>query len=147
MEIKTGIGFSNIIFGMYQEEVIKILGKPNKINKEELINHIVYYYNDRMIKLKFDEEEYYKLVSIDVYSAEIIMYNQNIFSQSKEEIISFLKNNGHENTKYEEYDTFETLFCKEIWTTFEFEFGKLRGVEFSPLYDNAGNKIIWPEKF
>ncbi len=31
MEIKIGIGLNDIVFGIYQEDVVGILGKPDKI--------------------------------------------------------------------------------------------------------------------
>ena len=62
---------------------------------------------------------------------------------SKEQLINFLNENNYFDTVYEEYDFFETLFCESIWTTFEFEFDRLRCIEFSPLYKND-DEIIWP---
>jgi len=35
-------------------------------------------------------------------------------------------------------------FSEDIWTTFAFEFNKLRHVEFSPLFKDE--EIIWPER-
>lgn len=143
MKIIIGVGFENIVFGMLQEEVVNIWGNPDRINKEDIVNYIVYFYNDRMTKLKFDEDENFKLISIDTYDPEITLFNQSIIGKTKDEIMKFLHDNGHSDIKYEEYDTFDTLYCEEIMITFEFEFNKLRGLEFSPLFKNPDERI-WP---
>jgi len=145
MEIKIGIGIENLFFGMKQTEIKCILGEPNKINEDEMEDGIVYYYNDKMIKLKFDKEEDYKLNSIEVHNQEIKLFNQNIFRKTKCEIEEILESNGYFKFEYEEYTTFDTLFCEEIWTTFVFEFDKLMNIEFSPLF-NDNDERIWPQK-
>jgi len=143
MEIKIGIGLDNLIFGMSQDEVKSILGVPNKIIDEDY--SIAFYYNDKMIKTRFDKDENLKLYSIEVVNRDARMFSQNLFGKSKEEITVLLKSRGYSKIEYEDYDTFDTLFCEEIWTTFRFEFDRLHDIEFSPLFKND-DEIIWPER-
>ncbi|MCR3759759.1 hypothetical protein KYB31_12320 [Clostridium felsineum] len=143
MDIKIGVGIEEVLFGMKQEDVIEILGKPDKINYEEKEEGIVYYYNDKMIKLKFDKSDHYKLYSIEVCYQEIIMFNENIFNKLMCEVEDLLKKNGYFKFEYEDYEFFNTLFSEEIWTTFTFEFNKLMSIEFSPLF-NEKDERIWP---
>lgn len=98
-----------------------------------------------MIKLKFDKDEDGKLYSIEVFHPDVILFNQKVIDKQKEEIENLLKNNECYNLEFEDYDTFETLFCEKIWSTFMFEFNMLRSIEFSPLFENE-NDIIWPER-
>lgn len=142
MEIKIGIGLDNIIFGMTQEDIINILGSPDKMSETEISYGLVYSYNNKMIKLKFDRDEELRLTSIEVYCPGVKMFNQKIIGKTKDQIIGFLEEKHYKEPKYEEYDFFETLFYEEIWATFEFEFSKLRCIEFSPLLEN--DEIIWP---
>jgi len=143
MEIKIGLGLDNIIFGIFQEDVINVLGKPDKISESEKEDGIVYYYNNQMIKTKFDLLDNGKLYSFEVYNPKAIMFNQEIINKKKSEILDLLKLNGYDDIEQEDYEFFETLFCRGIWSTFAFEFGKLVHVEFSPLSD-SNDKIIWP---
>lgn len=145
MKIKIGIGIDNIIFGMFQEDVKAIWGNPDRVSLTEKDSGIVYSYNDRMVKLKFDEEEELKLYTIETFNPDTIMFNQKIIGKKKDEIRSILKDNRYKEPKYEEYDFFETLFCEEVRSTFEFEFDKLRSIEFSPLFNND-DELIWPKK-
>lgn len=142
MEIKIGIGIENLFFGMSEEEVREILGKPDKINEEEKVDGTVYYYNSKIIKLKFDKRQQCRLYSIEVHNPQMRMFGNNIFLKTQEEIEYYLKSNGYFDFEYYNYDAFETLFCKGIWTTFLFEFNTLRSLEFSPLIKNADGWVL-----
>lgn len=143
MEIKIGVGLDNLVFGMSQEEVKNILGIPDKVTDTEKENGIVYYFNNKLIKTKFDKDENLRLYSIEVYNPEAVLFNQKILNKTKNEIINLIQDAGYNKIEYEDYDTFDTIFCEEIWSTFTFEFDRLRNIEFSPLFKD-GNKIIWP---
>jgi len=145
MEIKIGIGLDNLVFGMSQEEVKNTLGEPDKVNEREMDNAIVYYFNNELIKAKFDEEEDLKLYSIEVHNPEVLMFNKKVMNLTKGEIESLLINNGYTKIKHQDYDTFDTIICEEIWTTFEFGFNRLRNIEFSPLFKDEEN-ILWPDR-
>ncbi|MGC7873763.1 hypothetical protein ACPUYX_19905 [Desulfosporosinus sp. SYSU MS00001] len=144
MEIKTGIGLDQLIFGMSYEEVRNILGEPDKILETEKIDGVVYYFYDQLIKTKFDKRKNEKLYSIEVHNPEVSFFNQKVINKTKTEIEMLLKNNGYTDLEYEDYEIFDTIFCEEIWTTFQFELNRLRNIEFSPLYKD--DKIVWPKK-
>ena len=143
MRIKIGVGLDNLVFGMSQEEVKKIMGCPDKISETEKEDGIVYYFNDPLIKTKFDKNEDCKMYSIEVYNPEVFMFNQKIINMNKDEFLNLLKSNGYCETVEEDYTFFDTIFCEEIWSTFSFELGRLTDMEFSPLSDKDG-KSIWP---
>lgn len=143
MRIEIGIGLNNLIFGMSQENVISIMGKPDKIVETEPLQDFYYYFNNKLIKIKFDSEESYRLYTIEVFNPNTIMFNQQLINKDKHEILALLKLNGYFEIEQEDYDTFETVFCQEIGSEFLFEFNKLRSISFSPLFDNE-DEIIWP---
>lgn len=143
MEIKIGIGIDNIFFGMKMEDVKTILGEPDKVSDTEKEEGVVFYFNKKMLKVKFDKEYDSKLYSFEVFEPETIMFERKIINTTKHEIECLLMEYGY-SFKCEDYTHFETLFCEEIWSTFMFEFGKLRGIEFSPLFDQ-NDEIIWPQ--
>lgn len=144
MEIKIGIGLDNIIFGMSQEDVKRIIGKPDKITEDERPDGITYYYNHLLIKTNFDKDEDCRLYSIEVFNPDVYMFDQKIMGKEKDEILDLLKSNGYCEIEQEDYSCFETVFCEKIWSTFEFEFNRLRNIEFSPLFGDDGATIIWP---
>ena len=143
MEIKIGIGLDNLVFGMSQEDVKSIMGEPDKISETERENEIVYYFNDLLISATFDKNEDCRMYSIEVFNPKVFMFNQQIVNKDKNEILDLLKSNGYYEVKEEECDFVETIFCEETWSTFTFEFSKLRSIEISPLYAND-DEIIWP---
>jgi len=143
LEVKIGIGLSDVIFGMSIENVEKNLGKPNKISETDKPDGIVFYYNEPMIKVKFDKEFDSKLYSFEVFNPGMEMFGRKIMGKQKSEIEDML-NKLEYLCEYEDYVFFETLFCQKIWTTFAFQFDKLRSIEFSPLIDQ-NDEIIWPE--
>jgi hypothetical protein len=143
MEIKIGIGLDNLIFGMSQDEVKSILGMADKITETEKEEGIVCYFNKLLIKTKFDKNEDCRMYSIEVFNPEAIMFGQKIIDADMQKILKILESNDCEKIEREDYDTFETIFCEEIWSTFLFEFDRLRSVEFSPLFGDD-DKIIWP---
>lgn len=144
MEIVIGIGLEPLIFGMSQDEVKSIWGKPDKITNEELEFAIIYYYNEKLIKTKFDRDEDLKLYSIEVFNPEVRLFNNSVIGKTKKEIERMLENKGYSKLVHEDYETFDTVFCEQIWTTFEFEFDRLKSIEFSPLFDN--DEIVWPKR-
>lgn len=145
MKIIIGVGLDNIIFGLSQDEVKDILGKPDKVSETEKTDNIVYSYNYNLTKYKFDKDEDYRLETIETYNPEVILFGEKIVGMSKEQIKDLLIQNNYYNTEYEEYDFFETLFCENIWTTFQFNFDRLQSLEFSPLFKDE-NERIWPCK-
>ena len=130
---------------MLHEEVKRIFGEPDKINLSEKDHGVVYYYNDKFIKAKFDENQNLKLFSLEAYNPELTIFDVTINNMTKAQLIAHLNQYGHSKFEHDELTYFETLFFEDIWITFYFEFDKLRGVEFSPII-NEGDEIIWPER-
>jgi len=81
---------------------------------------------------------------IEVFDSKVCMFNQNIMYRNKGEIMEILKLNGYSNIEQEDYDTFETVFCEEIHSYFDFKFNRLTGIDFGPLFKND-DEIIWPK--
>jgi hypothetical protein len=143
MRANIGFGVDKVIFGMSKEKIINIFGIPDKKVASETLQIVDYYYNQKMMKLTFDNEEDGKLSSIEVYNPNVFFLNQQLINKSKNEVKNLLKLNGYVENEREEYDCFETLSYWDINSEFLFEFGKLRRVQFSPLYDE-NDETIWP---
>ncbi len=66
-EIKVGIGFSKVRFGMTEEEVIELLDQPDETEEmrfEDGCTAIIYYYDELGISLSFESEEDFRLMEI-----------------------------------------------------------------------------------
>ncbi len=142
MNIEIGKGMSNIIFGMTENEVIATLGKPDRIitcredGKEFL-------YNSLKLKLFFGFEEGNRLYSIEVFKKEVTFLSTEVIGMSLEKLLSFMKDNGYEKYKINDFEDFDTIFFDECDTSFTVKFNEVISFEFSPLFIN--DEIIWPK--
>ena len=89
MEIKLKYGIDNLLFGMKEQDVIKILGKPDSSYKDEDEN-VVYMYHTRKLRLTFYKDEDFKSIFLrdkikkivsSVYTDEL--YTSEYFTLSK----------------------------------------------------------------
>lgn len=143
--IQLGQGADGLIFGMPLDEIAKIWGDADKIIANESNDGVICFYNCKHCKLKFSHLQSDKLYSIEDHSDNIVLLNVIVNDLKKTDIRSLLQFNGIGEVEYSDYDSFDSLFCQEIWTSFYFRFDKLFGVEFSPLKKH-GDKWIWPNK-
>lgn len=75
-EIKIGVGFSQIKFGMTEEQVIELLDQPDETEEmtfEDGGNAIIYYYDELGISLSFESEEEYRLMEISFEDEEFAL--------------------------------------------------------------------------
>lgn len=145
MVIYLGCSLDDIFFGLAISDVIQLLGNPNKINEDEREGFIVYYYNKKMAKFYFSLEDHNKLYTIEVFHPDTYLWNQKVIGMRMSEIEELLKENSLYTEGVEDYDYFEAIFCREIWSVFCFEYDRLKSIEFSVLCDE-NNNLIWPKK-
>ena len=72
-EIKIGVGFSQVKFGMTEEQVIELLDQPDETEEmtfEDGGNAIIYYYDELGVSLSFESEEDYRLMEISFEDEE-----------------------------------------------------------------------------
>lgn len=143
MNIEIGKGLSNILFGMTENEVIQLLGQPNKtLTCREDGQEFVY--NALKTKLFFDFEENKRLYSIEVFNSDITFLSIPVIGLSLEKLLLFMTANGYERYEVDCYDYFDTVFFEDCNTYFTVEFNEVTSFEFSPLFKNE-NEIIWPK--
>jgi len=95
---KIGVGLDNISFDAKESDVIKLLGKPNKIERDSYIDEkqgfndeTIYYSYDNLgifIKFNYFDNEYYGLT---INTNKLIFNNQNWFLLTKRKIINIIK--------------------------------------------------------
>ena len=141
MNIEIGKGLSNIIFGMSENDIVAILGKPDRIitcredGKEFL-------YNSLKIKLFFGFEEGNRLYSIEVFRKNVTFLSTEVIGMSFGALLSFMKENGYEKYKINDFEDFNTIFFDQCNTSFTIKFHEVLSFEFSPFGNSVG--IIWP---
>lgn len=76
---------------MSQAEVIKILGKPDKIANIELSNEIRFIYNELMVTACFNSYEMHKLCFIECTNPEVCLWNYHFIGVHSDDLMKLLK--------------------------------------------------------
>ena len=91
MEIFIGKGLDIVQFGITQNDIIELIGKPNRINNNEIDGCVALYYNNLMTKFLFRLEEQNKLYSIETSNPNLLLYNNTIIGMKKAQIETLQK--------------------------------------------------------
>ena len=143
MDIAVGVGLGGLIFGMAMVDVIRVVGEPDKALDIEETGTVEYFFNSAMLTVRFSEEDGDRMSSIEVFDPEVRLFNTRLIGRRRQEILNILRAHGCAYLEDEDYDSFQTVFCETIWSTFYFEFDRLRSVLFGPLFNQDG-EFIWP---
>ena len=98
MEIKLKYGIDNLLFGMKEQDVTKILGKPDTQYKDEEEN-IVFMYNARKLRLIFYKEEAYKLGYMTTSNPIVKLFNTTIIGKNWSDVFPVLEKNKVKSLK------------------------------------------------
>lgn len=143
MNVKIGIGLGKILFGMHQEQVLSLLGKPDKIVTPR-DDGIEWLYNTQKLKLFFDYEEQKRLYSIEVFDKNITFLSQHVIGMPLKVFLDFMSKNQFHEYETSDFDYFDTLYFEACNTSFTIEYGDISSFEFSPLFKDE-NTILWPD--
>lgn len=144
MKINLKNGIDKLIFGMKQNDVIAIYGKPNKSYKDE-DNNVILVYNELKIRLTFYEEEDFKLGYMVASSLDLELLGYKIINRKMADIKKDLAQNGITKFTQEEFDTFENYFNEENWIIFQTEFEEVVKFEIGAIINNK-DEFDWKFK-
>lgn len=146
MTIKPGIGINDIKFGMFENQVFNLIGKPSKIiiDEDDEDKNQVYQYDELKLRLTFYNEYKGKLGYIRVANPKIEINGNPIIGIQIEDVFKSygikIKDWNKEN-----YFTFNCYFNENKWTTLNEEYGTVTDIEFGYLFDKKREKPIWPK--
>ena len=141
MDINLKFGIEKLIFGMNQKEVIKIVGKPDKIYNDEEEN-IIYIYNKDKLAVTFYEAEALKLGYIVTTNPNLKLFGEKIIGRNFELIKAELFNKGISKFTIEIFDNFENYFFESDWITFQVEFNEIIKFEIGAII-NENDEFDW----
>lgn len=154
-EILIGKGFDEIRFGMTRDEVKKILGEPDEIDKyassdEAEDNTEAYHYDEQELSVSFDEIDGWKLGSIAVSSPDAVLEGLKLVGINDEELLEKvagleLGDNEREDVSSEESPDHEVISFYESSINFWIENGAVTEIQFGPLWDDQNEEVIWPQ--
>ena len=119
-------GIDKLVFGMKQNDVLSIYGKPDKQFKDEDQN-VIFIYNDLQLQMSFYEEEDFKLGYIISSNPGLTIFDNNVIDKTietlKSELLTF------KTWEKENFDLAENYFNEENWLILVSEFNKIVKVE------------------
>lgn len=142
MEIKLKYGIDNLLFGMKEQDVTKILGKPDSSYKDEDEN-VVYVYNSRKLRLTFYKEEDFRLGYMTTSNPIVKLFNTSLISKNWSEVYPILEKN---KVKYFESDTIEGIlsyFNEENWLFFHLDYNEIIKIELGAVFKEKEDDFDW----
>jgi len=141
MKINLKIGIDKLIFGMKQNDVIALYGKPDRNYKDEDDN-VILAYNALKIRLTFYAEEELKLGYLVASSPNLELFGNKIINRKITDVKKDLAQKGITKFTQEEFDTYENYFNEENWIILQTEFEEVVKFEIGAII-NAKDEFDW----
>ena len=141
MKINLKNGIDKLLFGMKQNDVIALYGKPDRNYKDEDDN-LIFAYNALKMRLTFYQEEEFKLGYIVASSADLELFGNTIIGKKINDVKKELASKGIAKFTEEDFDTFENYFNEDNWIILQTEFGEVVKFEIGAII-NAKDEFDW----
>jgi hypothetical protein len=141
MKINTKNGIDKLLFGMKQNDVTAIYGKPDRNYKDEDDN-VIFAYNKLKMRLTFYQEEEFKLGYIVASSPDLELFGNKIIGVKIAEVKKALATKSITKFTQEDFDTFENYFNEENWFILQTEFDEVVKFEIGAII-NAKDEFDW----
>ena len=148
--IVPGVGFANLKFGMNEEEVISVLGKPDEVevldmDDGETVN--MYYYDEIGVSMSFDSMADMRMVEIAFENSDYTL-NDNLFpGMSKELFVEHAGGIGEseiEDLTDEGSDVNELYSFEDKNINIWIREGVVDSIQIGPFWCDD-EEILWPE--
>ncbi len=142
MEIKLKYGIDNLLFGMKEQDVTKILGKPDSSYKDEDEN-VVFVYNSRKLRLTFYKEEDYRLGYMTTSNPIIKLFNTTLIGKNWSEIYSVLEKNKIKSFESDTAEGIVSYFNEENWLFFHVDYNEIVKIELGAVFKEKEDDFDW----
>ena len=141
MKINLKSGIEQLLFGMKQNDVTTIYGKPDRNYKDEDDN-VILVYNKLKMRLTFYQEEDLRLGYIVASSPKLELFGNFIIDKPIASVKKELAAKGITKFTQEEFDTFENYFNEENWFILQTEFEEVVKFEIGAII-NQKDEFDW----
>ena len=150
-EIKIGVGFSQIKFGMTEQQVRELLDEPDETEEmrfEDGGSANIYYYDELGISLSFEEEENFRLMEISFEDEEFSVKGLLNVGVQKSDLPEIFKKLGlseptHEDLAEEGYEGKELYTFDEENLNIWIDEDEVSSIQIGPLWKDD-ETISWP---
>ncbi|USD20465.1 hypothetical protein MJO52_15475 [Microbulbifer variabilis] len=153
MNIEPGVGIGEIKYGIFEKDLIRILGNPDRIEKGEYVEgsgdwHRVLWYSHKNLSFTFDKEDDYRLGVITVMGSGYPLFGKDLFNLPKNTVRDFITKVTNEIPKFEDHsfdsDPHECLDHNSLGIIFWFDSGDLSEMQCSYLFETDNETVKWP---
>ena len=141
MKINLKNGIDKLLFGMKQNDVVALYGKPNRNYKDEDDN-VILAYNTLKMRLTFYQEEDLKLGYIVASSPDLELFGNKFIGKPISEVKKELVAKNITKFTQEDFDTYENYFNEDNWFILQTEFDKVVKFEIGAII-NAKDEFDW----
>jgi hypothetical protein len=135
MEIKLKYGIDNLLFGMKEQDVTKVLGKPDTQYKDEEEN-VVFMYNARKLRLIFYKEEDFKLGYITTTNPDVKLVNTLIIGKNWSEVYPVLEKNKVKTFETDTSEGMMSYFNEENWLFIHVDYNEIVKIEVGAVFSD-----------
>jgi hypothetical protein len=135
MEIKLKYGIDNLLFGMKEQDVTKILGKPDTQYKDEEEN-IVFMYNARKLRLIFYKEEAFKLGYMTTTNPIVKLFNTTIIGKNWSDVLPVLEKHKVKTFETDTVEGMMSYFNEENWLFVHVDYNEIVKIEVGAVFSD-----------
>ncbi len=154
MKIVPGIGLGEIKYGMAENDVVQLLGKPDKIDEEEYVEgggdwHREFWYSPRNLTLTFSKDDNFRLGTITIMGSGYTLFDKDLFNAPKRHVRTVVYERTKELLPVEDYTTLdnkphECINSDALGIMFWFDSDNLSEMQCSYLFEPDNETVIWP---
>lgn len=141
MKVNLKSGIDKLLFGMKQNDVIAIYGKPDRNYKDEDDN-VIFVYNAQKMRLTFYQDEAFRLGYIVASGSDLDILGITVIGKKISDAKKELAEKGLVKFTQEEFDTFENYFNEDHWLILQTEFDEVVKVEVGAII-NSKDEFDW----
>ncbi|MEK8181082.1 hypothetical protein WMW71_12090 [Flavobacterium buctense] len=141
MIINPKNGVDQLLFGMKQNHVEAIYGKPSKQFKDDDGN-VIYLYNEQKLRLTFYEDEAFRLGYIITSNIQATLLGKAIMGKNVAEIKTELP---FKTWEQEDFDSTENHFNESNWLILQSEYDSIIRVEIGAIIKDS-DEFDWKFK-
>jgi hypothetical protein len=135
MEIKLKYGIDNLLFGMKEQDVTKILGKPDTQYKDEEEN-VVFMYNARKLRLIFYKEEAFKLGYLTTTNPIVKLFNTSLIGKNWSDVFPVLEKHKVKSFETDTVEGMMSYFNEENWLFFHVDYNEIVKIEIGAVFSD-----------
>lgn len=135
MKILLKNGIDKLLFGMKQNDVTSIYGKPDRQFTDEEDN-LVLAYNTLKMRLTFYKDEDFRLGYIVASSPKLELLGNLVIGRPIAVVKADLAKKGIQKYTQEAFDTLENFFNEDNWMILQTEFDEVVKVEVGAIINN-----------